>query len=47
MSKFIETSKSTKRLQSEDIANAILYAIQAQSHVNVNEILLRPAAQQR
>jgi NADP-dependent 3-hydroxy acid dehydrogenase YdfG len=47
MPKFIETSKNTKRSQSEDIANAVLYAKQAPSHVNVNEILLRPAAQQR
>jgi NADP-dependent 3-hydroxy acid dehydrogenase YdfG len=47
MSKFIEASKSMERLQSEDIANAILYAIQAPSHVNVNEILLRPTAQER
>jgi NADP-dependent 3-hydroxy acid dehydrogenase YdfG len=36
-----------ERLQSEDIANAILYVIQAPSHVNINEILLRPTAQER
>ena len=47
MSKFIEASKNMERLQSEDIANAILYAIQAPTHVNVNEILLRPTAQER
>jgi len=47
MSKFIEASKNMERLQSEDISNAILYAIQAPSHVNVNEILLRPTAQER
>ena len=47
MAKFIEASKSMERLQSEDIANAILYAIQAPSHVNVNEILMRPTAQER
>jgi NADP-dependent 3-hydroxy acid dehydrogenase YdfG len=47
MSKFIEASKNMERLQSEDISNAILYAIQASSHVNVNEILLRPTAQER
>ena len=45
MSKFIEASKNMERLQSEDIANAILYAIQAPTHVNVNEILLRPTSQ--
>jgi len=47
MSKFTEASKNMERLQSEDISNAILYAIQAPSHVNVNEILLRPTAQER
>jgi NADP-dependent 3-hydroxy acid dehydrogenase YdfG len=47
MSKFIETSKNMERLQSEDIANAILYTIQAPAHVNVNEILLRPTTQER
>jgi hypothetical protein len=36
-----------ERLQSEDIANAILYAIQAPAHLNVNEILMRPTAQER
>jgi NADP-dependent 3-hydroxy acid dehydrogenase YdfG len=47
MSKFIEASKNMERLQSEDVANAILYAIQAPAHVNVNEILLRPTTQER
>src|ERR671910_686509 len=47
MSKFIEASKNMERLQSEDVANAILYAIQTPTHVNVNEILLRPTAQER
>ena len=47
MSKFIEASKNMERLQSEDIANAILYTIQAPAHVNVNEILLRPTIQER
>ena len=46
-SKFIEASKNMERLQSEDVANAILYAIQAPNHVNVNEVLLRPTAQER
>jgi len=47
MAKFIEGSKNMERLQSEDVANAILYVIQAPNHVNVNEILLRPTAQER
>jgi NADP-dependent 3-hydroxy acid dehydrogenase YdfG len=47
MAKFIQSSKNMETLQSEDIANAILYAIQAPNHVNVNEILIRPTAQER
>jgi NADP-dependent 3-hydroxy acid dehydrogenase YdfG len=47
MSKFIEASKNMERLQSEDIANAILYAVQVPNHVNVNEILMRPTSQER
>ena len=47
MTKFIQASKNMETLQSEDIANAILYAIQAPNHVNVNEILIRPTAQER
>ena len=47
MSKFIQASKNMERLQSEDVANAILYAIQTPNHVNVNEILIRPTAQER
>jgi NADP-dependent 3-hydroxy acid dehydrogenase YdfG len=47
MSKFIEASNNMERLQSEDIADAILYAIQAPNHVNINEILMRPTAQER
>jgi NADP-dependent 3-hydroxy acid dehydrogenase YdfG len=47
MAKFIQSSKSMETLQSEDIANAILYAIQSPNRVNVNEILIRPTAQER
>lgn len=32
-------------LQSEDIANAIVYAVTQPEHVNVNEILIRPTSQ--
>jgi NADP-dependent 3-hydroxy acid dehydrogenase YdfG len=35
----------TKKLESEDIANAILYAVTQPAHVNVNEILIRPTEQ--
>jgi NADP-dependent 3-hydroxy acid dehydrogenase YdfG len=45
MSRFIEASKKMEVLQSQDIADAILYAVQAPRHVNVNEILIRPTEQ--
>ena len=47
MSKFIQASKDMEKLQSEDVAKAILYTVQAPNHVNVNEILLRPTTQER
>jgi NADP-dependent 3-hydroxy acid dehydrogenase YdfG len=47
MAGHIQATKDMETLQSEDIANAILYAIQAPNHVNVNEILIRPTAQER
>jgi NADP-dependent 3-hydroxy acid dehydrogenase YdfG len=34
-------------LQSEDVANAIVYAVTQPPHVNVNEILIRPTEQER
>jgi NADP-dependent 3-hydroxy acid dehydrogenase YdfG len=45
MTRFIEASKKMESLQAQDIADAILYAVQAPSHVNVNEILIRPTQQ--
>ncbi|HEU4447586.1 MAG TPA: SDR family oxidoreductase [Nitrososphaeraceae archaeon] len=47
MSGFIQATKNMETLRSDDIANAILYAVQAPEHVNVNEILIRPTAQER
>lgn len=44
---FIKATKNMETLESEDIANAVLYAIEAPNHVNVNEILVRPTAQER
>ena len=47
MAGFIKATKNMETLQSEDIANAILYAIETPNHVNVNEILIRPTSQER
>ena len=44
---FIENTKKMEALHAEDIANAILYAIDSPSYVNVNEILIRPTTQER
>lgn len=44
---FIEATKKMEALKSEDIANAILYAVESPPHVNVNEILIRPTTQER
>lgn len=44
---FIQATKNMETLESEDIANAVLYAIEAPNHVNVNGILIRPTAQER
>lgn len=44
---FVENSKKMEALKAEDIANAILYAVDAPKHVNVNEILIRPTTQER
>jgi NADP-dependent 3-hydroxy acid dehydrogenase YdfG len=47
MAGFIQATEKMETLQPEDIVNAVLYAIQAPNHVNVNEILIRPTAQER
>jgi NADP-dependent 3-hydroxy acid dehydrogenase YdfG len=39
-------NRPTDPLEAEDIARGILYAIAQPPHVNVNEILIRPTAQQ-
>ncbi len=44
---FVEGAKKMVTLQADDIANAILYAVESPSHVNVNEILIRPTTQER
>ncbi len=44
---FIENTKKMESLQADDIANAVLYAVESPKHVNVNEILIRPTTQER
>jgi NADP-dependent 3-hydroxy acid dehydrogenase YdfG len=39
-------SRPTNPLEAEDIARGVLYAVSQPPHVNVNEILIRPTAQQ-
>ena len=36
-----------RQLQPEDVANAVVYCVTQPSHVNVNEILMRPTDQER
>ena len=43
---FAERWGQKAKLQPEDVANAIVYAVSQPSHVNVNEILVRPTEQE-
>ncbi|MFL6310294.1 MAG: SDR family oxidoreductase [Nitrososphaera sp.] len=47
LEKYVERTKQMEGLQAEDIANAIVFAVQSPNHVNVNEILIRPMTQER
>src|SRR4029078_1990442 len=44
---FLASVKKMEPLQAQDIANAILFAIDSPSHMNVNEIMIRPVQQER
>ena len=44
---FVENAKKMQSLKADDIANAILYAVEAPDYVNVNEVLIRPTTQER
>jgi len=44
---FVENTKKMQALQANDIANAILFAVDSPSYVNINEILIRPTTQER
>ncbi|MEJ7893498.1 MAG: SDR family oxidoreductase [Solirubrobacteraceae bacterium] len=39
-------NKPTGALEADDIANAVMYAVSQPAHVDVNEILVRPVAQE-
>ena len=43
---YVENAKKMEALQAQDIAEAILYAVDSPPHVNVNEILMRPTTQE-
>ena len=47
LEKYVERTKQMEALQAEDIANAIMFAVEAPRHVNVNELLIRPMTQER
>jgi len=42
---FFENPPKIKALEPQDVANAVLWAVQQPAHVDVNEILIRPTAQ--
>ena len=43
---FVDKHKEMEGLQADDISDAIIFAIDAPNHMNVNEILIRPTAQE-
>lgn len=47
LTKFVESTKQMEALNAEDIANTILFALESPNHANINEILIRPTAQDR
>ena len=44
---FVENAKKMQSLSAQDIADAIIYAVEAPNHVNVNEVLIRPTTQEK
>lgn len=44
---FVEGAKKMAALQADDIARAVLYAVEQPDHVSVNEVLVRPTVQER
>ena len=46
LQRFVEKTKKLVALKSQDIANTILFAVEAPNHMNVNELVVRPTAQE-
>lgn len=44
---FLKYSQTMESLKAEDIANAIIFAVDSPNHVNINEIMVRPTKQER
>ncbi|MDE1862546.1 MAG: SDR family oxidoreductase [Thaumarchaeota archaeon] len=44
---FVKSVKEMQALKAEDIASSILFAVDSPPHMNVNEITIRPTAQER
>jgi NADP-dependent 3-hydroxy acid dehydrogenase YdfG len=42
---FFESPGEIERLHADDVADAIMYAVSRPARVDVNEILIRPTAQ--
>ncbi|HVX02318.1 MAG TPA: SDR family oxidoreductase [Nitrososphaera sp.] len=47
LAKFVESTKQMESLKAQDIANAVLFAVDSPHYVNVNEVMLRPTSQER
>lgn len=47
LASFVKKTKEMASLRAEDIASAIVYSVDAPSHVNINEVLIRPTTQER
>jgi NADP-dependent 3-hydroxy acid dehydrogenase YdfG len=43
---FFDNPPQMRALEAEDIARAVMYAVSQPPHVDVNEILIRPTAQE-
>jgi len=46
LQRFVENTKKESALNAEDIARVILFAVNAPSHVNINELVIRPTTQE-